>query len=73
MSDMSKNWKIRRTIVIISLVFCATCVTYLTIRGDDTRLHETIAQGTLLLAGGIIGSYVFGAVWDDKNINSTKK
>lgn len=67
------RWQFRRTVIIISLVFCATVITYLTIYGDDTRLHESIANGTLLLAGTIIGSYVFGAVWDDKGIRDFKR
>lgn len=62
------QWRIRRSIIFLSLTFCAIGVGYLIIAGQDTRLHETIASGLLLLAGSVIGSYVFGAVWDDKNV-----
>jgi hypothetical protein len=35
------------------------------IKGNDTELHNSIANGLILLAGSIIGSYIFGATWDD--------
>ena len=41
--------------------------------GSDTKLHEAIVSSAFLLAGGVIGSYVFGAVWDDKNPVATDK
>lgn len=62
-----KPWQFRRTIIIMSLVFCATLITYLTLYGDDTRLNETLALGAFGLGISVIGSAVFGAVWDDKN------
>jgi hypothetical protein len=63
----SKPWQFRRTIIIMSLVFCATLVTYLALYGDDTRLNETLVLGAFGLGISVIGSAVFGAVWDDKN------
>lgn len=59
------SWRIRRRIIIATLIFCAAEVAYLTGWGDDTRLAEAIATGCLLLAGSVIGSYVFGAAWQD--------
>ena len=41
-------------------------MTYLAIFGRPVSLSETIANGCLLLMASVIGSYVFGAVWDDK-------
>ena len=35
--------------------------------GTDNELHRTIAWGLLGLIFSISGSYIFGAVWDDKN------
>lgn len=63
-------WAHRRRIIYGTLVFCAFCIIYLLFYGSDTRLNETIVNSAFLLAGGVIGSYVFGAVWDDKNIAS---
>lgn len=62
------SWRIRRAIIFATLIFCAFWLGYLVMFGEDTRLHETIAQGLLLLAASTIGSYVFGAVFDDRNV-----
>ena len=66
MTTKKNNWKIRRRVVNATLVFCAVSVAYLMLAGDDTDLHRSIANGLILLAGSVIGSYVFGATWDDK-------
>ena len=69
------NWEHRRRTIYLTLGFCAFCVLWLLFFGEgDNRLQETIAQSAFVLAGGVIGSYVFGAVWDDKNsVSSTTK
>lgn len=61
------SWKIRRRIVIATLLWCSGMVTYLSIFGRPISLSETTISGLLLLMASVIGSYVFGAVWDDKN------
>lgn len=63
------SWKVRRRIIIATLVFCAAEVAYLTIWGQDTKLAEAIVTGAFLLAGSVIGSYVFGAVWQDLKLD----
>jgi len=65
-------WGIRRRIIIATLVWCALLVTYLAIWGRPTSLSEAIATNLLLLMGGVIGSYVFGAVWDDASRRKTE-
>jgi hypothetical protein len=62
-----RSWRIRRRVIVATLTFCAAGVAYLIAAGDDTRLHESIANGLILLAGSTVGSYVFGAAWDDAN------
>lgn len=61
------SWFYRRWVVFGALFFCAWPVGYLTVWGADTALARDIVQVLSLLAGGVIGSYVFGAAWDDKN------
>lgn len=61
------EWWRRRIAIGGVLVFCALVVGYLTIWGTDSILHRDIANGLILLAGSTLGSYVFGAVWDDGN------
>ena len=66
--DLDKErWKMRRRIVVISLSFCAGAIAYLIVKGEDTALHQSIANGLILLAGSVISSYIFGATWSDKN------
>lgn len=67
------SWKLRRRIIYGTLFFCAGEVLYLTVWGSDTDLHSTIANGLILLAASVIGSYVFGAVWDDRNYMAMTK
>lgn len=62
------QWKRRRGVVFGTLGFCASVVGYLTAWGADTALSRDIAQGLIVLAGAVVGSYVFGAAWDDKNV-----
>lgn len=61
------SWTHRRRIIYCTLIFCAFCIVFIMFYGSDTKLHEAIVSSAFLLAGGVIGSYVFGAVWDDKN------
>lgn len=65
-NSANSNWRIRRKIIIITLLFCAAVVTYITLKGTDSRTAETIVQSAFALAGAVIGSYIFGATWEDK-------
>lgn len=64
----SPDWAVRRRIIILTLIWAAGLVTYLAVWGRDISLSDTIAMNIILLMGGIIGSYVFGAVWE-KNVS----
>lgn len=61
------QWKIRRAIIIMTLIACALIVGKLLVIGPDSDLSQTLANGAFMLAGAVIGSYVFGAAWDDQN------
>jgi hypothetical protein len=60
------SWAMRRRIIVATLLWCGGMVTYLAILGRPIQLSETAVNGLLLLMASVIGSYVFGAVWDDK-------
>lgn len=62
------TWRIRRRVVVLTLIFCAGTVIYLLVWGADSKVNETIAMGSYFLAGSTIGAYVFGASWDDSNV-----
>ncbi|EPE95699.1 hypothetical protein RGCCGE502_22655 [Rhizobium grahamii CCGE 502] len=60
----SPDWAVRRRIIILVLTWCTGIITYLAVWGRPIALSDTIAMNLILLMGGIIGSYVFGAVWE---------
>lgn len=65
------GWPIRRRVMFMVLAFCVGNVQYLLIWGDDTALNKEIATTLLWVMAAIVGTYVFGAVWDDMNRRDT--
>jgi len=63
---VAHSWKIRRRVIFLTLAFCAWIVGKVLLMESPTTAHEAIATTALLLAGSVVGSYVFGATWDDK-------
>lgn len=59
-------WKRRRRVIYGALIFIAGNLAYLEVAPDDA-LHQQLALGFITAGTGIIGTYVFGAAWDDKN------
>lgn len=62
------SWTNRRRVVFLTLLYCAGMVLYLAVFGSDTAIHQQISIALIGLAAAVIGSYVFGAVWDDHSI-----
>lgn len=61
------SWRIRRRVIFATLAFCAFWLSWIVVSAPpDSRLHETIALGLLGLAASVVGSYVFGAAWEDR-------
>lgn len=67
-------WLVRRKIIIWSLIWLGILITTITLytlwKERESSLQETIAIAAFTLFGSIVGSYVFGAIWDDKNKRS---
>lgn len=61
------SWKIRRRIVLCALAFCALCVIYAMAKSPTGETDNLIVMCAFGLAFTVIGSYVFGAAWDDRN------
>jgi hypothetical protein len=59
------QWRMRRRIIILALLFCAAGMTYILIRDVDNELNRTAFTVFGYAALGIIGTYVFGATWHD--------
>lgn len=66
-NDGMPSWSVRRKIILTTLLYCGLAVTYVIVAGVDTRVYETVVMSSFGLAGMVIGSYVFGAVWDDRS------
>jgi len=61
------SWAWRRGVVIATLVFTAGLLIYISGWGRDTAANTAIANGFVLLIPIVVGTYVLGAVWDDRN------
>ena len=64
------NWIIRRRVMFLTLIWLGINVQYILILGKPTALNEQALIALLSVIGAIIGSYIFGAVWDDMNKRS---
>lgn len=62
----SRDWDVRRRIVIMTLLYCALVVAYALVWGQDNELYRAAVNGAYLLAGATIQGYVFGVIWDGK-------
>jgi len=66
------SWRYRRRIISATLIWCGAFVPVMTWRYPESSIVSQAVLGALALAGGTIGSYVFGATWDDKNARGAK-
>jgi len=63
----NSNWDKRRRVIYLVLLYCAGLVAYIVFKGQDTALNAQTVIALIALAGGVIGSYCFAAVWDDNS------
>lgn len=61
------NWALRRGFMFIVSAFCAGVISYILWSGVDTAPADTAMSMSFVVLLGNVGSYVFGATWDDKN------
>lgn len=59
----SAEWATRRRIIILTLIWASGLITYISVFGRSISVNEAIATNLIFMMGGVIGSYVFGAVW----------
>lgn len=62
------NWKMRRRFMWIITIFCMYCILHILYWGGDSRVNEAIIMWAFLCMGGTLGSYVFGAAWQDIHV-----
>lgn len=61
------SWAKRRRIMHWALAFIGVSLAYLMLFSPSDGLHENLSVALVGAGISIIGSYVFGAVWDDNN------
>lgn len=66
------EWKRRRRIIHATLSYCALAVPALTVWSPDSNLTHQTVLALIGLSGAVIGSYVFGAVFDDANARKSQ-
>ena len=63
----ANSWIIRRRFMFAVIAFCMTCVAYVLYKDLDSSVAEAVVTMSFAVIMGTMGSYVFGAVWDDLN------
>lgn len=66
----STSWALRRRFLFFISAFCCWTIGYVLYKGLDTAPADTAITMAFLTLIGNVGSYVFGATWQD--ISATK-
>lgn len=62
------NWPRRRRMLVLALLWLVGNAQYLIVFGDaNSSLHQNALVTILGAIVALLGSYIFGAVWDDSN------
>jgi len=64
------TWPKRRKVVYGALCFCALVIAFAlgaATAAKDMAVVRAIADHSFWLGAAVIGSYVFGSIWDDTN------
>jgi hypothetical protein len=61
------TWDNRRRVMYAVLVFCAGVIVYVLQSARTDAVADNAITMSFFTMGGIVGSYVFGAAWQDIN------
>jgi len=60
------HWKVRRKVLFATILFSMLVIAYVLVaRGAEDRVAETALTMAFLTIVSCVGSYVFGAAWED--------
>lgn len=59
------HWRKRRRFLFATIAFCMAVIVYILWQEMDTKPAETAVMFSFLTIIGSVGSYVFGAAWED--------
>ena len=62
------SWKNRRRFLITVIAFCMSVISYVLHYNLQSAVAETAVTMAFLIIGTSLGSYVFGAAWQDVSI-----
>lgn len=69
---VQSSWRIRRRFMFAVTAFCMWVIAYALWKGLTAGPADTAVTMAFLALIGIIGSYVFGATWEDVSIAKIK-
>lgn len=70
--DWKSSWRIRRWFMFGVSAFCMWTVAYVLYKDLDSGPADTAVTMSFLTLLGIVGSYVFGATWEDVSLAKIK-
>jgi uncharacterized membrane protein YgcG len=65
------EWKRRRLRLDLGLLSILVLVFYIIFKGNDAVIYQQSVIALIAAGVALLGQYVFGAVWDDKNYMNT--
>ena len=61
-----RGWQTRRRLMFAVVAFCMLCISWALYQDTDTIVMQSAVTSGFATMAAILGSYVFGAVWEDK-------
>lgn len=65
--DHMGTWRVRRRYLFWNTLFNMAVIIYCLYKNNDTKIADTAVTMAFVALISSLGSYVFGAVWDDDN------
>jgi hypothetical protein len=65
---LKSSWSIRRRFMFVVSAFCMWTIAYVLYKGLDSGPADTAVTMAFVALISIVGSYVFGATWEDVSI-----
>lgn len=65
------EWSKRRFRLDLSLIFIALMIGWIILSGKDTAVYQQAIIALIAAGVTLVGQYIFGAAWDDKNYMRT--
>lgn len=64
----TNSWRNRRRFMYGVIGFCMACIAWVLYKELTSEIAEVVVSMGFTVIMGTMGSYVFGAIWDDSNV-----